>query len=497
MITVRLFNDFSKRPNSTKRPSSDGGRSYSCSLKDNCGVIRPVLKFAGIDNPTSYNYAYVGYFGRYYYIEEWTWIGGVWEAQLTSDALATAKTAIGGSTQYVLRSSAESDGNITDDYYPAVAVTDTYNKSLGAPVHGYLSSGKYVIGVINGSSTTQRLGSVVYYVCSAAEFSAVCEFMFDEDADYLDLDNIEASLASDVTTIALPKEIMKSLINPMQYVVSCMFFPSTFDIPTAGSGNIHFGWWNSGISASRVGGDGSAQIANIDINLHAHPQAKVRGNYLNLAPYSRHVLFAGPFGVIPIDNTYFASDLSGSLQVNLDAITGVGTIQLRNHTNDPIFQIEAQVGVPISLSSITRDYLGTVANTVDTAAGAVSSGADIAGHVLGGDIAGAVGAGASGVAKATSGIVSTIKGAQPTLMTAGGGSSGSMSINNRPWHIISQHFTIADDDKADLGAPLCQKRQISEIPGYIMVSHADISTTLLESENNQIRAYMEGGFFYE
>ena len=86
-LTVDLYS-FSKRDNSTKHPTGSP-TTYSCILKEECGVINPVIVIQEIGNPSGYNYAYIPSFGRYYWIKEWTWVLGRWEAELYTDVLAT------------------------------------------------------------------------------------------------------------------------------------------------------------------------------------------------------------------------------------------------------------------------------------------------------------------------------------------------------------------------------------------------------------------------
>ena len=63
MITVTLY-QFSKRKNSTKRPST--GTNYSCRLKDSCSLTKPVLSFdPGQQNVKANNYCYIPDFNRY------------------------------------------------------------------------------------------------------------------------------------------------------------------------------------------------------------------------------------------------------------------------------------------------------------------------------------------------------------------------------------------------------------------------------------------------
>ena len=60
--------------------------SYSVVLKDDCSERNPVVILS--ERPAG-NYAYISDFGRYYYIVDKTFKGGVWEVTLRCDVLMT------------------------------------------------------------------------------------------------------------------------------------------------------------------------------------------------------------------------------------------------------------------------------------------------------------------------------------------------------------------------------------------------------------------------
>ena len=124
MLAVHFWN-FSKKQNSTARPSADPV-IINCALKEDSGVSAPVLE---INQPGAYgaNYCYIPEFSRYYYVTEWTYEKhAVWTCTLVCDILATFRTQIGAATLYVLRSSAASDGSVVDDLYPTKTTCTTH-----------------------------------------------------------------------------------------------------------------------------------------------------------------------------------------------------------------------------------------------------------------------------------------------------------------------------------------------------------------------------------
>ena len=490
-INVEFYN-LSKRDNSTKQPSGSPVLTAACDLKEECGIIRPVLLVHGIANPSNLNYVHIPSFNRFYYVSEWTWRLGLWEASLYVDVLATYKTQIGNATEYVVRSSHSYDGKITDNYYPSVAIDDSDSVTITSPLGGTLSNGHYVLGVINDNG---GMGAVEYYRLDPTQFSTLCGAMFANNPAWYDLSGVAKSTPADITEIALPTEVMKSLVNPMQYVTSCQYFGPGVTVPVTGSvTDIHFGWWDSNVPAYKVG-QAAYDVIYGSFSIPAHPQAASRGIYLNIAPYTKITFNAGPFGFFPVDSTYFADSLSGAYRIGVDCVTGEGTLTVLDDNGNIISVHRAQIGVPIKMAAITRDYLQTAANVVNVSSDIGAGIGGTVGKALTGDIAGAFETGFGAAGKVANGIVSSIKGAMPVLTAAGSG--GSLYEINRNWSITVQHFLLAEEDNANRGRPLAKKKKISDIPGYIMVLDADLATDGFSAETEQVRSYMEGGFFYE
>ena len=130
-ITITLYS-FTKRENSTKRPSS-GGTDYSCILIDDTSLMNPVFKLEIGSNPIGKNYAYISDFNRYYFINDITTSNDFWYISCTCDVLASFKTEIGSQTHYVLRSASNYDGAISDTLYPASTTVSSYIDYADSP----------------------------------------------------------------------------------------------------------------------------------------------------------------------------------------------------------------------------------------------------------------------------------------------------------------------------------------------------------------------------
>lgn len=442
---------FSKRENSTKRPT-DAGTPYTGNLLESCSIVKPSIGF-NLGNtgkgPGAYNYAYIPEWNRYYWIDTWTWNAGLWYASMSVDALATWRDDIGASTQYVLRSSAKYNGEISDSYYPAKS--DGEFTTISAFFWDNPTP-RYVLGIIGNNA---EKGVVTYYSMSQSEFAAFSSFLMGS-TEYLGTDFGNNTI-----------DFLKTQYNPFQYVVSVKAFP--FIVPGEDVSQIPIGWYYLNASGSVVNAD-SVQ-AFVEFNVPKHPQAS-RGTYLNAAPYSRYALYHPSFGTIPIDGTMISKANKIRANIVIDPKTGSGVVNV-DIDNYRYLQRPANIGADVQIGQITQDW-----------AGYASSGLSAVGNALSLDWAGM----ATGIANAATSLL-------PQVQTSG--QNGSFMAFSQPVYLTVEHYKIADEDNEDRGRPLCEKTQLSTIAGYIVVADGDISLPATAEENRAVKSYMEGGFFYE
>lgn len=478
-VSVTLYS-FSKNPDSTARPS--GGRDFDCTIISPSSVVSPEIRLNLRDtNPSSYNYAEIPDFNRFYWITDWTYDAGIWTASLMVDVLATYRDQIGDSEQYVVRSAAEGDGFIMDTLYPT---TDQYTISTtpisGQPFFKDLVNGEYILGVVGAGQSGLQMGAVTYYAMSPPAFAAFADNLFNDD-EWIKLTKTDEVAVPDgnggviKTDVEVNLSTLKTEFNPAQYIVSCMWLPF---VPTEGSAGseIKLGWWS--IPAGVVSVSGWYE-KTFTVTVPAHPQL-ARGYYLHMPPYSRYTLVFPPFGTIPLDGSYFVQAATLNLNIRVDLISGQGSLTITTPAGAVIGRYSAQIGVPISVGQLLSR---------ETAAG-LSAAAGIAGGVASaamGDFAGAIKSAGSAIAEAFTW--------QLPQMTIKGG-SGSRSEYGYTPVLISQFARVVDDSPKLLGKPLCKVKTLSSIPGYIMVTKPEIDLKATSAEIEKVKEAMRGGFFF-
>lgn len=462
MSFTATFYTLSKRLDSTKQPNGSG-TTYNILLKDNCSILTPDIKLdVGLAaNPGAFNYCYIADFKRYYYVS-WEWSERLWIGHCKVDALASWKSNIGSYTAYVARSASSYDGDIVDTYYPTKAdVTETAVGATTDPSWDTdIDSGQFVIGVM-GNESGPNGGAITYYAINKAGMTALTNYLLD-DTNY----NV-----SDISA-----DLLKCIFNPLQYIVSCLWFP--FTIAATSTINIEVGWWTVSTAAAKL--TDPVYTRNLSFNVPKHPQAATRGDYLNLSPYSEYWINAGPWGVIPVDNSELLDETAVVFQMTVDLYTGSGRLSqvskdVLAYVNDQV----CQIGVPVQLGQNTINQ-GALQQASGGAVSAVKS-------ALSGDVLGMFNNGLNSIMGAA-GLSQSV----PSML----GSNGTIAFN-KLFAIVGKFYTIADEDLASRGRPLMQPKTISSLSGYIECVDADPAIPCTLAEMEEIVAALNGGFYYE
>lgn len=459
---------FNKKVNSTKRPvaGSELATYDATVLKDQCSILTPTIKLnIGTTAATIPNYVYIPIWNRYYYVTDIHWDKGIWTLQLKVDALASWRTSIGTQSLYVTRAAAEFDGKIMDNLYPAKS-TPTYKQIIKETFWETtdFTLGTFVVGVA-GQNTT-------YYTFTYFRLQLFLQYILGE------------SYASELTDSW--STVYTSLnweANPLQYIVSINWFP--FQYVGNIISTIRVGYVDVPVTAGEVLGSGLVFFSH-EIFPPTHPQAATRGEYLNSAPYSEYDLFYPPFGQIQLDPTLMANTDSLDLLVGVDLRTGKGTLSILDNTNTVLTSwLHAQIALPYQTTQIMTQGTFDMSKTVGLVGSMLPAMAI-------GDVAGmATGLISGGI----SAIGDYARGKVPSARTLG--SNGGMNSLRGSIAFQCEYKLLADESNQDRGRPLCKVRTINTLSGYIMVSDADIEIAAMEAEQQEIRNYMEGGFFYE
>lgn len=344
MIPITFYN-FAKKPNSTLQPNVNG-TTAQCELIEDTSIINPKIRWHEPANASvnvyDFNYCYIAAFGRYYFVTDIKYELGTWVVSLAVDVLATARDIIGPSTQYILRSSYEFDGDVVDTEYPLttdiIEITKTAEidpETLGGPDTLYGPNPKpcYVVGLIGAVDpanipvtvdATKILynGTVCYYVCTLEQLRMLVDALL-SSTDFL--------LTYNISTSEISEALQKQLINPIQYIHSIKAMPCTPDnvLSTTQTGFMmgfnsfvlkysdwqqtpYMGTWkiiankNAGESYLPIPSDGAygyLHTHRCTVRAPLHPQYytdRAGCHYIVGDPYSKYTVYVEPFGLIDL-----------------------------------------------------------------------------------------------------------------------------------------------------------------------------------------------------
>lgn len=466
------FYKYSKKVNSTVTPPfahTPASVFLDVTLKDDTNILNPTLliggefrDIAGSGDLYTPNYLQIEEFGRYYYVVNMTWAKGIWQIDCKVDVLATYKTEIGQQSLFIKRSASSSDGDVIDSVYPAKSTPTLEWQGLTSPwTLSNIESTSYIVGIV-GQSTT-------YYIFSYATLQTFLSYIMSDD--YVD------DLYGSNGWLTLYPEL-KALTNPLQYISSIRWFP--FTTTGTSQASVRVGWVDVPVASQKVEGQGTKTVLeNLTIQ-YRHPQASARGSYLNNAPFSRYKLSFPPFGEVELSPNVIAQATSLVMTAIVDLRTGLATLRIQDGDLNLFSIVEAEVGVDYQVSQVVNKGVGTAQ---------IASGyLQVIGGALKGDVQGMV-----------SSTMNTIEGfaksSMPSATTMG--SNGGINALNGPIQLQSEFNLLVDEDNTRKGRPLCKVRTINTLSGFIQVDQADIDIATTAGEQESIRGYMEGGFYYE
>ena len=558
MGITAYFYQFSKRVNSTKRPVQvSGDFATTVELKDVTNLFTPSLTLStslfvngsAIKNPMKYTYCYIPDFARYYFIRSWSWILGRWECSLEVDVLASFKTGIGNTTAYVLRSASEYDASVVDTKYPTKSDCHSVADSKSTIWHinlesGTITDGFYVVGIINNDGSA--LGAVSYYAVSCSVMRSFMAKLYSSPS------------WMNITDASISNDLQKMLINPAQYIVSCMYFPLSLQVSGAGwttISNIPVGWWSIQLTGGnevfyKLTSNKLQHDMSVEFTIPKHPAATGAYEWLQNAPYSSYQLEFFPYGVFAVDAAKLYGYEKLRCEIKTDLITGCSTLNLIRKKGGAnyigvLYSVSTQIGIPISLAQMSVD-LSRLGNTStwalsagmalasDTAATSdlVNAAIDVVTPDIPRETTGLIqAAGLDAISGATfkssyipaeyrssvrpesksgDGVASLLRSAAKVAANIGNAvlaSSGVCQVIGSTGTIAQYYFNqvltlfyydIATPDPTHYGYPLMQSKKINTLSGFILCANGgDLTIAATQYERQAVLALMTGGFYYE
>lgn len=464
-MIINTWSGFSKRENSTKRPTPASATQRSVLLKDGADDHAPVFTLNTLDMSINY----VEAFGNYYYADVKNLDGHRSEVRCKMDRMATFKTQVGGYTGLIEYCSASSDVTITDPRNTPTSLLDVTATTFSLSGISLNTVGGYIIGVLS-NNVTGDVGVVDYYTMTTAQMQAFSQELYDQNFIQL---------------------IQDQFTNSKDSLVSCIWVPMTGI--GGGSTNIHIGRE----TMTATGGHISDRIVSFGSGLTTVSFGSGSGGagasmtYLEKPPYCTGILYLPFVGIVGLDMDILAFTKSIQIDGYVDILTGdiVYNVKYGAYRTSTY---NGNLATKIPISSAGYDALGVATGTMTAIGGLVAS---VSAIVTGGASA------LAGLGVAAAGGLGAAKSAELHTMINGGNSSAiGANLGTSPVAIIYQNIPAEDNltaYQAAHGMPYFKVGTVSGCGGYVKCHDASVSIPGDGEDQSIINGIMNAGFYYE
>lgn len=462
---------YSKRHNSTGTPT--GGTVIDVQLKDGCDILAPVftLNYSGI--PT---FNYISFGGRYYFV---TGIRSVrndlWEVSAKVDVLGTWKSAITGSSQYVLFYS-HNNTEISDKRL-STKTTQVTQSENGA--FSYFGKGTvYVLSVVGKDSVAQ------YEITLADLKDIVSQTFLDTlqnqiDATPLPLTDSLVDFAQYITDLLKNEALTFTYVGKITDCIrNCYALPITSGAWGGSLETIYIGKASSGKDGYVLGNN--ERILSDSATVNIPWQAS---DWRRNAPYHEIYLYIPCIGLTTISPSDVIGETALHVDLTLDKISGDVIINVGT-TSKVLAQYTTNVAVnyPVGMSNVDP------AGAITSVAGAIGA--------LSGAVNPAIGAAVAGL-----GLTNIIQ-PQPESIGSNGGGAFLGLVGYTGYKVYC--FTIFHDTSvtpssvsAVKGTPYNGVLSLSGVSGYVQTMGASVAGNMTDTEREEINGLMDGGIYIE
>lgn len=469
-MNIKVWSNFSKRRNSTKQPT--GGTTVTCVLKETTSIEKPTFVFSSND----FSINYVEAFGHYYFVDDIKSVrNNIIEVSCSQDVLATYKSSITGSSQYVERAAgATAPVNVGDPLNPPSNVvsvkrttilnlTTVDSSGINKIIDFDALNGKivnhYILGITGDSG-------VNYWGLDELELAQVMEAIFGSSW----IGNFASLFFGYKDCIlSLKRVTYPPGGTPQQIIVG--------HEPLTLNGAPVKGIKISDLRMTRDSGLVTISFPADDyLNIRSYPYYK---------PYSFATLTLPFVGVVEVDVNDFAGDGKLGVEVFVDPFTADIIYKVRRSDGALIGTYTGNCGADLPISGQTFNSIGMAAGILNMTAGLMTAatfgGAGATGIIAG---AGQIFEGARLHAQ-TNGCLSSFIGGYASLIIYAD------VYTNEP-----TSWTI-ENMKTTQGVIVNRQRSLSGLSGYVKCKNASIDIPGFEEDKETIQSFMNSGFYIE
>lgn len=464
-MQITVYTSFSKRKNSTKQPTG-GTNVNNVELKKPTSIHEPTFVLGAITGVTMTNITYVKAFGNYYFVTNIAVTPhDYFEISCSEDPMASNKTAILASTQYVIYSASNNDPMVADsriiaeknDYHYVSEKLQSNGNDMELDLTGSF--------VLTACSANYGNYFVTNYLMDSANIKLLAKYLFDKD-----------QWLNNFWTGGLDQ----LFLNAYESIISLIWVPINFTEITQGAtpvvvqlGKDNISWGGNTVYGYVMPGDArKSYIGSLAHNWHYKDDWRLSN------PYTTGKLYIPGYGLIDINPCECRSGIY--VFTTIDALTGDALTDISGDGQISIATIQYNLAVTIPIAQMTPNAMGGIAQI----AGAVAT------------------ASKGGALAATAAAAEAVKGATDLFNSTPsfkGGLSGK-SWFSMPYYGIKERYIDTrplNEFNTTNGMPLFKQVQLSTLSGFCQCANASVDLNCMESDRDYINNCLNSGFYIE
>lgn len=490
-VTV-YFKNSSKRRNSTLQTSFSASDAYSCVLKDATSLDRPTF----LVSAATMDFNVAKWDNRYYFIDDVVSVrNNQWEVSCVLDVLATYKSDITGSTQFVSYS-ASTTGDAT--WLSDTRIPVTKKTEIGYEYDNlntlFDTTGFYVLSVVGSAGcelyavTEQNLIDLIGQL-QTWQNDGITGIINDDLGVIYDFSSIETAIESLGKMSIQTGFIGNAYSQAPACIRSCIWVPFLLAaFQTGAAKNIFLGTFDTGVQGTPIKSTPATGFKAINI------------------PW-----FHTDWRRAYCETIYVFLPLVGIIQIPSDSVTNASgiIIDYSATATDGCVSYSVSAG-----GQIVGTYGGQCSSNYPIGINQQSSAGEIAQSVMAGAdkmVSTAVNSTISPISMAAVAGAVALEGVNAAYQTADvaasthmsciggiGGGSGAGLARYVACYVVN-HETIVTPSAmaATMGRPVMKPMSLSGLSGYCQCANAHVSATAQARELDAIDYYLNSGFFIE
>ena len=480
-----IFYTLTKRKNSTLQPTGSG-TTIDVNLKSGTSFISPTF-LLNISGAPAYNY--VEYEGRYYFVTDIVSVrNDLWEIHCEVDALATYKTEIVASKQYVCYSSSHGDNWLADTRIPVLKSTTSGKNTTPT---GILSRiGCYILSVIGLDSAATYMflsdGNIKAIIHEISNWETTGISQIEQLIDNTDTDTLLESICEVLTNTGF---IGNAYSQAPSCIRSCLWVPFDYALaPVSGTDNIYLGNFDTTVSGQRISSAPVTGLATVTIPWHFSDWRRGYCEFVylylplvGLVSLSSDSLTSVSQLTIDWSVTYTDGCISYEVKAGNQII---GTYGANCSANYPI-----GINQQASIGEITQTMISSAEKVIST--GVNSSLSPVSAGMAGAGMVAEAAIGAYQVADATATSHASCIGG------IGGGAGVGLDMDIACYTVAHDTIVTPASMKDNMGLPTMKPMYLSTLTGYCECANGHVAINGTETEMVIIDNYINSGFYIE